>query len=471
MVQLLQLAEPVENSMKIYFDRRPELADKPDKKAINTMNKKNTNSNSVSLKKCVSKKGPPKTYSDYSKTTRKTPSDARQNVVKTIMFPSDSKENFVTDENKYLRKQKDEVKALYENMIMKMEEDSKLRDEEIRLQTNNMNAKLQELQRRKKNLEKLNNDIISGFMDLKYDAGINQKKLNDELELIKLQNDALTNSLQEVIRKNNVEKEVGKKEYARKTRQLANALRNQVKNKEENANLVKEQYKQIQQIYSDKVNQLQDKYYQILEKYNELRNRQGIQVEGYMIEMDRLRGELKKYENYAKNLKKMAQGNTDNFKIVEKQTDENNNQFLEDTSKTDAELAELKRKLKEELKEYENMIKGTLNQNFARSTNNEDENNRNSNVYNNTNNQENNYYDNTQEHQDEIPERNEQEYEGEEGEEGEEGNYEGEEGEEGEEGGYEGEEMDHNINNQDYINDEEQEGDEGEEQEYEEQAQ
>ena len=61
--------------------------------------------------------------------------------------------------------------------------------------------------------------------------------------------------------------------------------------------------------------------------------------------------------------------------------------------------------------------------------------------------------------------------EGEEGEEGEEGNYEGEEGEEGEEGGYEGEEMDHNINNQDYINDEEQEGDEGEEQEYEEQAQ
>ena len=105
----------------------------------------------------------------------------------------------------------------------------------------------------------MNNDIISGFMDLKYDAGINQKKLNDELELIKLQNDALTNSLQEVIRKNNVEKEVGKKEYARKTRQLANALRNQVKNKEENANLVKEQYKQIQQIYSDKVNQLQDK--------------------------------------------------------------------------------------------------------------------------------------------------------------------------------------------------------------------
>ena len=445
-MQLLQLAEPVENSMKMYFDRRPELADKPQKKDINTFTKKNINSNSVSLKKCVSKRGPPKSYSDYTKTTRKTPSDARQNVVKTIMFPTDSKENFVTDENKYLKKQKDDVKTLYENMIMKMEEDAKLRDEEIRLQTNNMNAKLQDLQRRKKNLEKLNNDIISGFMDLKYDSGINKKKLDDELELTKLQNEALNNSLKDVIRKNNVEREVGKKEYARKTRQLANALRNQVKNKEENANLVKEQYKQIQQIYSDKVNELQDKYYKILEKCNELRSRQGIQVEGYIMEMDRLRNELKKYENYTKNLKKMAQGDKDNFKIIEKQTDENNDQFLEDSSKTDAELAELKRRLKEELKEYEKMLKGKEGENLARSINND--NNDNNKNYNNINN--NNYYNNEQNN--EINEGNE----------GEEDGYEGEEGEEND-GNMEGEEMDNNINNQDYINDEEQEGEEGEE--------
>ena len=38
-MQLLQLAEPVENSMKMYFDRRPELADKPQKRDINTLAK------------------------------------------------------------------------------------------------------------------------------------------------------------------------------------------------------------------------------------------------------------------------------------------------------------------------------------------------------------------------------------------------------------------------------------------------
>jgi chromosome segregation ATPase len=40
MMQLLQLAEPVENSMKIYFDRRPELADKPQKKRYKYIYKK-----------------------------------------------------------------------------------------------------------------------------------------------------------------------------------------------------------------------------------------------------------------------------------------------------------------------------------------------------------------------------------------------------------------------------------------------
>ena len=44
------------------------------------MNKKNTNSNSVSLKKCVSKKGPPKTYSDYSKNKIKT----RKSIAKVL---------------------------------------------------------------------------------------------------------------------------------------------------------------------------------------------------------------------------------------------------------------------------------------------------------------------------------------------------------------------------------------------------
>ena len=220
MVQLLQFAEPIENSMKTYFDRRPDALEKPERNIYEQ--------NSVSLKKNINRnKNNSKNKNIIS--NRKTPSDGRQNKIKTIMFPTDTKENFVNDENKTLKKQLEEIKALYENIILKMEEDSKLRDEEIRLQTINMNQKLLELKKRKNRLEKLNFDITKNFMDLKYDTDKNNKRLNEELELTKLQNEALKNSLNDIIKKANIEKEVSKNEYNRKTKQVANSLRNQVK--------------------------------------------------------------------------------------------------------------------------------------------------------------------------------------------------------------------------------------------------
>ena len=161
MVQLLQFAEPIENSMKTYFDRRPDALEKPERNIYEQ--------NTVSLKKNINRnKNNSKNKNINS--NRKTPSDGRQNKIKTIMFPTDTKENFVNDENKNLKKQLEEIKALYENIILKMEEDSKLRDEEIRLQTINMNQKLLELKKRKNRLEKLNFDITKNFMDLKYDT-------------------------------------------------------------------------------------------------------------------------------------------------------------------------------------------------------------------------------------------------------------------------------------------------------------
>ena len=227
MVQLLQFAEPIENSMKTYFDRRPDALEKEKEKPERNIYEQN----SVSFKKNINRnKNNSKNKNVLS--NRKTPSDGRQNKIKTIMFPTDTKENFINDENKSLKKQLEEMKALYDNIILKMEEDSKLRDEEIRLQTINMNQKLLELKKRKNRLEKLNFDITKNFMDLKYDTDKNNKRLNEELELTKLQNEALKNSLNDITKKANIEKEVSKNEYNRKTKQVANSLRNQVKKKE-----------------------------------------------------------------------------------------------------------------------------------------------------------------------------------------------------------------------------------------------
>ena len=369
MVQLLQFAEPIENQLKLFYDKRPEVTERQTTQSNFNYDAKNQySSNSVSLKKCVDKS---KAKNTTPSANRKTPSDARQNIVKTIMFPTETKENFATDENKCLKKQKEELIALCENIIMKMEEDGRLREEEFRLQKINMNQKLQELQRKNKKLEKLNYDITKNYMDLKFDIEINNKKLNDEYELAKLQNEALQNSLNDIVKKTNIEREVCKNELARKTREVTSSLRNQVKAKEENANLVKEQYKQIQKIYADKVCDLETKLRQISTKCRDLESMEGIQVENYVEEMKRLRKQIKDYENYVNQLKSMTKGNVDNYEEIKNKTMESNGLFFQQTRKTEEELNVLRKKLRHELMEYEKVAKGIKenNNNFNRSQN------------------------------------------------------------------------------------------------------
>jgi hypothetical protein len=409
MVQLLQFAEPIENSMKTYFDRRPDALEKPERNIYEQ--------NSVSLKKNINRnKNNSKNKNINS--NRKTPSDGRQNKIKTIMFPTDTKENFVNDENKNLKKQLEEIKALYENIILKMEEDSKLRDEEIRLQTINMNQKLLELKKRKNRLEKLNFDITKNFMDLKYDTDKNNKRLNEELELTKLQNEALKNSLNDIIKKANIEKEVSKNEYNRKTKQVANSLRNQVKKKEENANLVKEQYKEIEKIYADKLNELENKYNATLDKYNDLI---GLEKENSQIEKDyieniqNLRNSMKKYEMYIKKLKKLTQGEESNSKVIEHITEANNGKFISDSDNTLNEIAAVREQLIADLKEYKKRKynnENYMNPQFTQNENeeNSDEQNENNDEQNENNNNEINN-DNYEEHMPTNEENNEEQKE------------------------------------------------------------
>ena len=412
MVQLLQFAEPIENSMKTYFDRRPDALEKPERNIYEQ--------NSVSLKKNINRnKNNSKNKNIIS--NRKTPSDGRQNKIKTIMFPTDTKENFVNDENKTLKKQLEEIKALYENIILKMEEDSKLRDEEIRLQTINMNQKLLELKKRKNRLEKLNFDITKNFMDLKYDTDKNNKRLNEELELTKLQNEALKNSLNDIIKKTNIEKEVSKNEYNRKTKQVANSLRNQVKKKEENANLVKEQYKEIEKIYADKLNELENKYNVTLDKYNDLieLDKENSQMENdYIQNIQNLRGSMRKYEMYIKKLKKLIQGDKSNSKIIEHITDANNGKFLGDSDNTLNEIAAVKEQLIGELREFEkrkqhsdNYINNQETTGNEYDENNENNNENNENNFENNNEQYNNQYENNNNINNENENENEEQYE------------------------------------------------------------
>jgi len=77
-------------------------------------------------------------------------------------------------------------------------------------------------------LENLNLELTKDILQLKFDSQNNDKKMFEEIEMYKLQNEALSESLNQLTRKITCDKESNKNENERKTNEIANVFRNQV---------------------------------------------------------------------------------------------------------------------------------------------------------------------------------------------------------------------------------------------------
>ena len=319
------------------------------------------NLKSASLKKygTYRKNNKNKTYNDFTRTNRKPPIEARITKVKTIMFPNDEKEFQFNEEYKCLNKQKEELKELYENMLIKLNEQDKLRDEEIRLHTNNMNSKIENMNKKNNLLKKNNYTLTKKYMDLKYDTNQNNQKIKDAMEMAKLQGEALQGSINELIKKSKLDKEMNKRDFDRRTRQVASTLRTQVKTKEETANLAMKQFNDIQKMYEDKINEAKNKYkltenkYLLLKEgyFNEEENRKKInEVEE---NMRLFRVKMREFEAYINEIKQLTEGDYDHYDQILKKTGEKNENFMQETKNIDEQLIAFQLILQE--KQNENM--------------------------------------------------------------------------------------------------------------------
>ena len=373
-MQLLQFAEPIEKSKVIYFDRRPESSrpinqDNPFPKKIFDKNSKNNLKNtnikkySTFNKKNINKKD------DFIRSYRKPPIEAKQTIIKSVMFPNDEKENNFNEEKRCLDKQKEELKELYENMIIKLNEEDKLRDEEMRLQNINMNKNIENMNKKNKILKKSNYSLIKKFMDLKYDTNQNNQKIKDEIEMMKLQGEALQSSINELKKKTKTDKELNKKDFDKRTRQVASSLRTQVKTKEETANLAMKQFNDIQQMYEDKINEAKNKYKTTESKFlllkdgyfNEEENQKKIKEVEQNIRL--FRAKMKEFEGYINDIKKKTRGDYDHYYEIQKMTSDKNEQFLREADIVEEQLKEFEMILNERQKENEQILKD-INEHF-----------------------------------------------------------------------------------------------------------
>jgi len=316
--KILQITEPIEQTIKLYKNRSPEITEKYSNynfqeglnENFNKNNNKDKNVKNKSKKKHIKKIINPydKNKENLHKLIIKS-SDTQQQILRTVLFPEQQKEKEKNDENEKIKNEIEEIKKNYEDQIEKLEEIRKIREEDFRQNLLNFKQQSNELLNENQKLENLNYLTCKDLIELKYDNGIKEKKNYENLDELKNSNKKIANNLKSIVQNYTKEKKFNLNEYNKKTREMTKCLRDQVRAQEEAANLIKEQYKQIQKIYFDRTNDLNQKTNNLIEKINFLQNNKNFLIEGYLNEIELMRRRLIGYRNFAVKLQLVSKHN------------------------------------------------------------------------------------------------------------------------------------------------------------------
>ena len=324
----------------------------------NINNNNYNNKDSVSLKRCIS----------HSINQNKL--NNKNNEIKNNPLPTSeelSEYNYQNEVNINLLKEKAEIEEFYKNILTKLNEDYKRREEEMRLHILGMNNHIKYLEQKKKNLENFNYLLNTGYMDYKYDIDSNDKSISEEMESNKNKNKLLKKGLNESKRKAKIEKDMNQKEYDKRSRQVASTLRNQIKTNRETSTLAEKQYNIINQIYQQKLNNIKNKYDMVEAKYKILQEKiyqnseRGKGAEPnpeneFENIMRGFRERMKQHEEYIVSIKQMAEGDYDHYEALRQVTQNKNQKFFDDVNETEMVLLQFKEEILKAKNNYEKMI-------------------------------------------------------------------------------------------------------------------
>ena len=325
---------------------------------MNNLNNIDNQKDSVSLKKCI------------SHTNNINKQDNKNKDLKNNQFPSNEELNdfnYQKEINIGLIKEKEDLEEFYKNIITKLNEDYKRREEEMRLHILGMNSHIKYLEQKKKNLENFNYALNTNYMDLKYDIDLNNKNLSEEIESNKNKNKLLIKGLNDSKRKAKLEKDLNQKEYDKRTKQVAYTLRNQIKTNKETSSLAEKQYNIINHIYQQKFINIKNKYDMVEAKYKLLQEKifqhkdKGFgNIPNSENEFENImrgfRERMKQHEEYIISIKQMVEGDYDHYEVLKQVTQDKNQKFFDDINETEMILLKFKEEILTSKNNYEKLI-------------------------------------------------------------------------------------------------------------------
>ena len=364
MLLILKYAGPLEGNLEINYDLRKEGNTFQKKEKNNTLNSINNNINtkdSVSLKKCIS-------LSNKNNNSNLI-SNKNNNNNYNLSLPSieDLNDiNFEKEQNLSLIKEKNELEEFYKNILLKINEDDRRREEEMRLHIINMNSHIKYLEQKKQNLENFNYILNTNYMNRKFDFDLTDKKITKEIENNKNKNKLLLKGICESKKKAKIENDLNQKEYNKRSKQVSSTLRNQIKANKETSLLAQKQLNEIKKIYEQKMNIIKDKYDRVEAKYKILQEKlyqngnQEYFINEPKNEFEKIikifRERMKQHEKYINEIKQITEGDYDHYEIVKDITQDKNRQFFDEINETEMNLMQFLEEVVKAKREYEKLI-------------------------------------------------------------------------------------------------------------------
>ena len=363
MLVILNHAGPLEGHLEVNYDLRNNrtIFQNDINKSSNTVNKNINNKDSVSLKKCISLSS--KSHNNNLMSIN----NNNNNYINSLPSKENLNDiNFEKEQNLSLIKEKNELEEFYKNILLKINEDDRRREEEMRLHIINMNSHIKYLEQKKQNLENFNYILNTNYMNRKFDFDLTDKKITKEIENNKNKNKLLLKGICESKKKAKIENDLNQKEYNKRSKQVSSTLRNQIKANKETSLLAQKQLNEIKKIYEQKMNIIKDKYDRVEAKYKILQEKlyqngnQEYFINEPKNEFEKIikifRERMKQHEKYINEIKQITEGDYDHYEIVKDITQDKNRQFFDEINETEMNLMQFLEEVVKAKREYEKLI-------------------------------------------------------------------------------------------------------------------
>ena len=344
--QLLELSEPIEQTIKLVQNKEPtklekysnfnfeeildndNIVDTPDNISITKAMKNKTKNKAKSTNKKLAVKSNYGTgYNPFEKKPeeikyRIPPNDEKQNILRTVLLPNNEKTEELTSQNFELKKEIELIKELYEEKLKQIEENRILKEERFRQQCIAYKKKADDLIKENQKLEKLNFATVKDFLELKYQNGLEEQKKYEELEKYKQDNSVLENQLKNIVKKSTQEKSKAYKDYTKKTREISEHLGNQVRIEDQKTKIIRSQYEELQKKFEPSIKKLESKSKTLINKCKFLEGKKMNEYLGYINEIELMRKRIRSFKEYAEKINKRTGGD---LLIQDPEQEEENN--------------------------------------------------------------------------------------------------------------------------------------------------